>query len=123
MDLAFIYYTLKQNMANYVFWSPEYLFLDYFVISLVFLMQMSMHQHLPFPALNKTTGLMRTEAKTFANVKGIKILAETFNMLEKNIPHWTSMFGYKKKILLLSLLLLLLFLFLKYFIDCGHTLL
>lgn len=119
MDLACIYYTLKQNMANYVFWSLEYLFLDYFVIILVFLMQMSLHQHLPFPALNKTTGLMRTEAKTFANVKGIKILAETFNMLEKNVPHWTSMFCCWKKILLL----LLLFLFLKYFIDCGHTLL
>lgn len=91
-------------MANYVFWSLEYLFLDYFAISLVFLMQMSLLQHLPFPALNKTTGLMSTEAKTFANVKGIMILANTFNMFEKYIPLWTSMFCCWKKILLLSLL-------------------
>jgi len=43
--------------------------------------------------------------KNLANVKGLKNLAETFKMLEKNISHWTSLFWCWKKIFFIIIII------------------
>lgn len=83
-NMFFIYRALKQNLGN----SNETMCICFWITlwsTWYFLMLISLHQHLPYPALNKTEDSWGWNTN-FANVKGMKHLQDILHEHHRLYP-------------------------------------